>query len=1240
MSSSESEPDLLVKLAEEFADRYRRGERPALTEYTDKYPDMAERIRELFPAMVMMEDLGSVDGAPSPLSRVAPPQRLGEYRILREVGRGGMGIVYEAVQESLGRHVALKVLPFAPVRDGNQQERFRREAKSAAQLHHSNIVPVFGVGEHEGTLYYAMQFIQGQGLDVVLGEIRRLRRAVAAEGSITCKTAAPLTASLAQNLLSGQLHGDGLPAGNGAEPPPADTPNPARSASKGSDVSQGSQEIREPLSTSCGLPSQPQAQYFRSVAGIGVQVAEALAYAHQQGMFHRDIKPSNLLLDAKGTVWLTDFGLVKAEGSDELTATGDIVGTIRYMAPERFQGKCDARSDVYALGVTLYEMLALQPAYAESDRNKLIQQVTQSEPPRLGRLQKSVPRDLETIVHKAMEREPPDRYATAAQLAGDLHRFLEDRPIAARPTPMHERLRRWVRRNKVVAALTSAVVLLLLTVALVSSWWLFQLQQERDAVLATHVEALLTAAPESVPFILDALKSRKADVLPNLSERARQAQGTFLERLRLNVAVAVLGEDRGPHLCDLAGRTPPSESFNLLLALKCCDRESTVEKLNTLYRQSWQPGVPTPERGKETSEQADADTIRCRLSIALLELGDPRAARAELALRADPSRRVLFIHLFPTWHGDLGAVLDLLRTVKDPAFRSGLCLGLGSIDPVRMPSDSARALDALLAELYVSAPDGATHSAAWAALRRRGSSIPAIPQTQGPVAGREWFVNRQGMTLVGIEPGSFHPSDYEREGPLQTIVVTRPFFMLDQELTAEWYRRFLESDDHPAGEKLTEAARRVDPSYPVARVDWESAILFCNWLSRAEGRTPCYKPDASGRLGLSCDFQANGYRVPTNAEFEHAFRAGTTTRFVTGQYVDRLADYGRLFESAYGTGKRYVWGTGKMYYPSPWGLFDILGNGWEMCWDDEVPESPVLSVNPVGKVGTTYMIRGGSTDGGTFHLHGSLRFPNGREDSSCVRVVCGPLHAGAAQDQKIAALIALTRTVERFPDSGPQTWMERGGLHAELGHWPQAAEDFARAAQSPGKAGTPDPEIRALCNYYLALALLGLKDNAAYRKLCGSILEEVGSTPKAVYRASWTSALAAQPPADLFRIVAFAQNALGRDTNNGDHLNTLGAVLYRAGRFDDAIQRLLQAEIALREMAKPSQTVVYTHLFLAMAHQRLGNAKEARQSLKQATDQIDQGKLASHPWNRRLTLQLLRSEAEALIQRPTGGSKK
>jgi serine/threonine protein kinase/WD40 repeat protein/tetratricopeptide (TPR) repeat protein len=442
MTETKSSPDLLDHVAHEFAERYRRGERPALTEYTDRYPELAEQIRDLFPALVVMEEFGSVAGQPpGSHGRGIPddckiPRQLGEYRILREVGRGGMGIVYEAVQESLGRHVALKVLPITGLIRPTHQERFEREAKAVARLHHSNIVPVFGIGAHAGVHYYAMQFIQGQGLDAVLNEVRRLRGGAAPAGG------QPETVSLARGLLTGGL--DAAEPAAGAAMLVAESP-PALSLGGG---------------YSSDLTGSPDAQYFRAVARLGVQVADALAYAHRQGIVHRDIKPSNLLLDRQGVVWVTDFGLVKDESSDNLTQTGDIVGTVRYMAPERFDGHGDARGDGYSLGATLYELLALRPAFEDANRARLVERVLHEEPMRPGKLDPRIPRDLETVVLKALAKDPAGRYQTAGEMAEDLRRFLADRPIKARRTSWHERTWRWCRRNPWVATLLATVALL------------------------------------------------------------------------------------------------------------------------------------------------------------------------------------------------------------------------------------------------------------------------------------------------------------------------------------------------------------------------------------------------------------------------------------------------------------------------------------------------------------------------------------------------------------------------------------------------------------------------------------------------------------------------------------------------------------------------------------------------------------------------------------------------------------
>jgi WD40 repeat protein/serine/threonine protein kinase/tetratricopeptide (TPR) repeat protein len=515
-----------MELAEAFLDRYRKGERPPLKEYMDRHPELAAEIKEVFPAMAMMENIAvadsSLEGDDAEKKPVKPAEvalkRLGDYRIIREIGHGGMGVVYEAEQVSLGRHVALKVLPKQALADAKQKRRFEREAKAAARLHHTNIVPVFGVGEEEGLPYYVMQFIQGLGLDVVLDELNHMQpgaertpTGLPTAGEIRISRRSVAAADVARSLLTGafQQSPDSEPEADAPEQPsfPATLDEPAvGDRSPGSGVRGQESEVSRPRpssltpdpclltpgtttrlsdsftvsSSSIILPGSgattgtksggKKQTYWQSVANIGRQVADALDYAHKQGILHRDVKPSNLLLDLRGTVWVTDFGLAKvaAPGADNLTHTGDILGTLRYMPPEMFEGKSDARGDVYSLGLTMYELLALRPAFGEKDRNKLIKHVTTGEPAPLHKIKREAPRDLVTIIHKAIDREPGRRYATAEDMASDLQRFLEDEPILARRQTQLERYWRWARHNPGMAVLGTVLTAVLVLATLAS----------------------------------------------------------------------------------------------------------------------------------------------------------------------------------------------------------------------------------------------------------------------------------------------------------------------------------------------------------------------------------------------------------------------------------------------------------------------------------------------------------------------------------------------------------------------------------------------------------------------------------------------------------------------------------------------------------------------------------------------------------------------------------------------------
>jgi eukaryotic-like serine/threonine-protein kinase len=513
---------LLNQLADEFAARYRRGERPSLQEYIDRHPGLADDIREFFPAMVEMERVKAVRQAvkePPATGPLPPLERLGDFRIIREIGRGGMGVVYEAEQVSLGRHVALKVLTPQRLRDANQKRRFEREAKAAARLHHTNIVPVFGTGEHEGTPYYVMQFIQGTGLDVVIDELARMAPGTGslAGPTPTTPSARSEVSQIADRLLTG-AYVPGPNAGPGATCAAAEAPaqwisasGQSGTAARRSDPSAASSSVSLPGQS--GLTSGGKARkltYWQSVARVGVQVADALEYAHRQGIVHRDIKPSNLLLDLAGTVWVTDFGIAKAEGGENLTYTGDVLGTLRYMAPEAFDGKADARGDIYALGLTLYELLAFRPAFDEKERKKLIKQVTTAEPARPRSIDPRIPRDLETIVLKAIDREPAHRYASAAALAADLQRFIDDEPIQARRVSPAERSLRWCRHNPAAAVLLATVAILLVGVASVSTTAAFRIAGARDEATRNAQEALGAKENEGVQRKLAEDKARES----------------------------------------------------------------------------------------------------------------------------------------------------------------------------------------------------------------------------------------------------------------------------------------------------------------------------------------------------------------------------------------------------------------------------------------------------------------------------------------------------------------------------------------------------------------------------------------------------------------------------------------------------------------------------------------------------------------------------------------------------------
>ena len=383
-------------LASEYAEKARQGMNPTLESYIERYPEMADEIRELFPMVAALEQWKS-DRESEVLRAQLPDQfklkQLGDCRIVREIGRGGMGVVFEAVEGSIERHVAVKLLPWRISMVPHRQERFEREAQTIAKLRHANIVPIFRFGRHDDYAYYVMQYVESVNLGHIIGALSERQQV-----------------------------------------------SPAL-------------EIRNETGTADGQTDQPSGQSARkglkhdswkAFARIGLQVAQALRHAHRKGVLHNDVKPGNLLIDAAGKVFVTDFGLAEPLNPESSEVDESVNGTLRYMAPERFQGICDETSDIYSLGITLFELVTQQSAFDTESRVDLINAITQGEIRQPADLNREIPTDLAAVVSKAISQKPDDRYQSAGEFASDLLRYINNERVVAKSGGG---ILRWLRRS-------------------------------------------------------------------------------------------------------------------------------------------------------------------------------------------------------------------------------------------------------------------------------------------------------------------------------------------------------------------------------------------------------------------------------------------------------------------------------------------------------------------------------------------------------------------------------------------------------------------------------------------------------------------------------------------------------------------------------------------------------------------------------------------------------------------------
>jgi len=1097
-----------------------------------RYPELEDQLRKLLPGIQMLADLGhapadrpSPEGPGTSVSHKPVRGVLGDYQIIREVGRGGMGVVYEAEQVSLGRKVAIKVLPFAAMMDQKQLQRFHNEARAAASLRHPNIVQVHFVGCERAVHFYAMDYIEGQTLAELIHHLRRLEGFAGESPEDAGQAVSDLADSLASGRFAppkGSSDPDAPTAAYGHERTPKEVAGVERSEPPEAETE------RQPQAAISTERSTKGPAYFRSIAEIGVQVAEALDHAHQNGVIHRDVKPSNVILDNGGKPWVTDFGLARIETDATLTVTGDLLGTVRYMSPEQALAKrivVDHRTDVYSLGATLYELLTLQPVFTGQDRQELLRQIAFDEPKAPRRLNKAIPEELEIIVTKAMAKNPAERYDTAQELADDLRRFLEDRPIRARRPTLVQRTAKWSRRHKPIVWSAAVSMFLLLVVGLVGlgigNRMIRKERDEKDAALTAETKAL----------------AEKNEALLYAEAERRRAEGNLDLALAAmdTVYLDAIGEGK------LLGEPVAKPGFSPRVRQPLSDLERELLKRGLdFYDQFAQQNAAAP--------RAAVQTAQAYYRVGLLQAGLGETESAEEAYRS--------------------AIERLERLTKErpdnPEHFQKLAkadIGLGNV--VRQWSDAKDAFEA--------------------AIRAYSQAIELRPKDAWLFVARADVHRRCG-----------HRTDQQSDAEAAAQLDPNETRVL---VTAAWAY----IDDNPSYEDHQKALRYAERALELAPED-PAVYHVLGWIHRGDYQKALLHLDRAVEL------------QPTNCG-RLQFRAMLHVDY--GKYEAAIADANRMLSidpswaAAFGFRAKAYAGLGE----------------YDKALADFSKAEQLASHRPE-----------------TFRDRGAMQLQR-------------QLYSEALDD--------LNKAIEISPQVS-DLYESRAVVRYHLGQYDKTLDDLELALKlNPTATATlasiPLPLVAACpgsfregllelaansveseaadhgAHYRHALLCACVGDALKYRGACGAMARKYGETtdPIVANFVAWSCALAPDAVEDYEPVLASVTKAVDAQPDSDQFLPTVGAVLYRAGRHEDAIQRLTELDRRIENPDHNTQTSPpYTRYFLAMAHKKAGNDGQAEEYLKKATKRTDEVlDDKDHPpgWNHRATLELLRKEAEALL---------
>ena len=834
---------------------------------------------------------------------VAPPQFIGSCRIVKEIGSGGMGIVYEGVDEKLGRPVAVKTVRADRASEENFA-RFEREARECAKIDHENVIRIFEVGRTEdGAPFIVMELLKGTTLDVLIKQ-------------------------------------------------------------------------------------QTGALPIRAVTKVFRDVAKGLHAIHEKGLVHRDIKPANLLIvnldptdlsHAKTgsspnlSCKILDFGLAQFDDEQsDVESPKSLVGTPAYFSPEQIKNSdhVDQKSDIFSCGVSLYQAITGEKPFRGSVI-QMLRKIEHDDPTPPSELNDRIPPDLESICLKSLEKDRRRRYETIKSFGKDLERFESGVPTIARPVGNFEKFWKLVKRRPKASILVGALAVSLLAVAVLSVSYATIVGAKNNEILAREeanqkllVRTVLNSQPESLKLAISNLIAADFDAVTRLKEFQEAGDLTAQQQANIALALAEIDQVQVEEICNLIPELPatPWLCQNILSALRPKSKEACVEL-------------------KKRFESTNDQSIKSRYATIMLYLNEPAPIQEILDTRGtNGDRRYDWIFSFAEWHGDWDETLKVLKTTEFDNVRTAFITALGTLRPRTIPNYEE--FSDLVTDFYQRHADAATHRFVFWMLRKWEVQVPELNETVSASAKANWYLCPNGLTMVKIPAGKFLMGDTQNEEDTRSVhevVITKPFYLASTEVTRKLWESIKADTEYLKKYELEakqfDSYQKTSPTndLPAQSLSWEAAIIFCNWLSEKEGLTPCYtlvqkKPKVNRKDAdqnsndkeksdenqpnekeaitynkWAWDRNANGYRLASEAEWEYACRAGTTSRYYFGSMDSRANLFGRS------SNRRQVpTFPPASLIPNSFGVFDMHGNVWEWCWDWHVEFDSEPKTDPIG----------------------------------------------------------------------------------------------------------------------------------------------------------------------------------------------------------------------------------------------------------------------------------------------------